>query len=182
MILNARKIRLISSKRAQEGGVFGLSFGMIFAIILIVFFIIVAFIAIKAFLDFQKCTQVGSFFSDLKDDVNDAFRSDSSSFNQSYFLPSGIEYVCFINISASAKSYNAKELMLYENVKESRYIYADNLYLYAPKTMPCAKLTNTKIEHIDLSWKNPICIPVIRNYAIIKFEKKFDSPLVKVFE
>jgi len=167
------------TKRAQ-GGVFGLSFGMIFSIILIVFFIIVAFIAIRAFLNYQKTTQIGLFFRELQEDVDEAFYASSADFSKNYSLPSGIEYVCFSNMSANPKNYTAKELMIYESIKKSYYTIEDNLYIYAPKKS--FSIENTKIKHVDLSKKNPICIQVINNKVMIKFKKSFESPLVEVSE
>jgi len=46
---------LPKQKRSQQ--ILGLSFGMIFSIFLIIFFIMIAFIVIKQFLGVQDCTK-----------------------------------------------------------------------------------------------------------------------------
>jgi len=172
---------LFSSKRSQE--VFGMSFTMIFSIILIVFFIIAGGIAINAFLGWQKCTQTGLFFDDLQDDINEAFNSQGVEFNKSFYLPSGIDYVCFVNLSANPNSANTKEMMIYQKIKEGSFLYDNNLYLYSEKNNnPCPKLKDVAIKLVDITWKNPVCIKVTNNAARIKFQRTYDNPLVKVFE
>ena len=96
-------------KNKRGEGVFGLSFSMIFSIILIIFFIIVAFIAIRAFLNMQKTMQISSFFDELQYNVDVAWNSDSSDFVFNYTLPSGVEYVCFVNLTEKTKNPNSYE-------------------------------------------------------------------------
>jgi len=73
-------------KKAQE--VFGMSFGVIFSIILIVFILVVAGIAINHFLGLKKCTQLGLFIEDFANeggDIDKAWNSqrftDEASYN-----------------------------------------------------------------------------------------------------
>ena len=89
--------RLLKSKRGE--GVFGMSFSMIFSIILIIFFIMAAFMAIRFFMNFQKKSQVGFFLDDLQNSIDKAWQGQESSFNFEKALPSGIDYVCFINLT-----------------------------------------------------------------------------------
>ena len=79
---------LAKARRSQN--TMSLPFGMIFSIILIVVFIVVAFIAIKHFLDIGDCAKVGQFYGELQKKVDDAWRSQESSFEISISLPSGL--------------------------------------------------------------------------------------------
>ena len=64
-------------KRSQN--VMGMPFSVIISIILIVFFIVVAGIAIKFFMDFQKCGQAGILQEDLQQAIDEAWYSTSAS-------------------------------------------------------------------------------------------------------
>jgi len=168
--------RLLKNKKGSE--VFGMSFSMIFSIILIVFFIAIAGIAINAFLKFQKEAQIRLFMGEFQNAVNIAFNSDEY---ESYFkseLPSGIKDVCLINLTSSAKSPNTDEQGIFNYVKKETRDFKYNLYIYAPE-----KSYKTKwgtIKNIDLSQKNPICIPVKNNKVSIKLVREFEYPQVKV--
>jgi hypothetical protein len=132
-------------KRGQE--VLGMSFGMIFSILLIVFFIVIAFIVINSFLKTQKCAQTGVFITDFKDEIKKAFNSPSEDSDFTRNLPSSIEYVCFSNalkpITASGSE---------EKIGEDIGIYSGkdaNLFFY-PRTNSCGasyfKIDNLNIE------------------------------------
>jgi len=171
------KIKIIKSKRCQEG-VFGLSMGTIWGIILIVFFVIGAFFGIRAFLDYQRCASIGLFFEDLQSDVNRAWNSQSSSFRFNSTLPAGSEWVCFINVTAPAKNASNIETGLYSEITNAGWMSGKNTYLYAPKKDFCMNWFN--INHIDLSQHNPICVKVAKNAASIKIDKKFEDNLVRL--
>lgn len=74
-----------------------LSFGMIFSIILIIFFIAFAFFGIKRFLEIQGVAQVEKFKSDLQEDVNKMWKSTQGSQEVEYDIQRNIEGVCFFN-------------------------------------------------------------------------------------
>lgn len=165
------------SKRSQ-GGVFGLSFGMIFSIILMAIFVVVAFIGIRYFLDFKTCSDVGFFFSELQNKIDVAWHADSYIGYYNATLPSGVQYVCFMDLKSPSKNANTIEESIYEDTLHNEYKSDLNTYLYAPGKNFCVNSKTTK--NIDLTAKNPICIPVIKNKISIKIERKFDSPLVFV--
>jgi hypothetical protein len=167
----------MKTKKAE--GVFGLSFSMIFSIILIVFFIVAGFIAIRALMTNMDNMDIGSFFKELQTSIDDAWNSDSASFTFDYNLPSKIEYVCLINLSAPIKDANNNEKSIYSYLKETNYGSSDNLFIYSPEKQ--YDITKTKIKHIDISYKNPICFQTINKKVSIKIEKKFENPLVKVY-
>ena len=168
----------VLNKKAQ--GVFGMSFGMIFSIILIIFFIIVAFIAIKAFLNTQKCAQIGIFASDLQDEVDKTWNSQKADFEFKARLPTKIKYVCFANLDDSITATGimgniGRELGRYQG-------YVANLFLYPPEN--ACDMVAHDINHIDLdkiiSQKNPYCVVVDDGNINLHISKDFSDRLVNL--
>ncbi len=81
----------------NKKGALELSFGMIFAIILIAVFIAFAFFGIKKFLVVQDLVKYKGFTEDLQSDVNKVWKSAQASNQVHYSLPSKITEVCFEN-------------------------------------------------------------------------------------
>jgi hypothetical protein len=71
-----------------------ISFGMIFSIILIIFFLAFAGYAIYKFVYISNTGKVGEFVSGLNTDVEDMWKLNKGSQIFSYGLPSGIEQFC----------------------------------------------------------------------------------------
>lgn len=165
------------SKRSQ--GVLGLSFGVIFSIILIIFFILVAFIAIRAFLGTQKCAQIGIFIDDFQEEINKAWNSQKSSFEFKGRLPSNLEYICFLDLEKSITATGVlgdigRELGVYGGINA-------NLFLYPTKNS--CDMPHHNIKHLDLektTSKNPHCIVVDSGRIDIQIEKGFQDALVAV--
>lgn len=169
------KLRKIKSKKAE--GVFGMSFSMIFSIILIVFFIIVAFIAIKFFLGNQKDIQVGMFLRDFEDKVKLVFNAEGAVdfFNSS--LPTGIEQVCIINLSKPALNTTSVEQEVYDYItREETYDFKNNVYLYSPTKLYSMRWSY--IAHINVGEKNPKCYRVKNGVVSIKLERNYENPFV----
>ena len=121
----------------MKKGQMKLSFGMIFSIILIIVFLVVAFYAIQKFLVLQKDIVYKQFIDDLNADVYEKWKSTQGSEVITYKVPSSIESICFVqNID-----YN-----LEVNLKKKTF----------PKT--------ENIEHLDipgtLGGNSKLCIPV----------------------
>ncbi len=168
----------LSSTRSQEG-VFGMSFGMIVSIILIVFFIVAAFMGIKAFMSYQQCANLGMFFDDLQGKVDEAWYAESASYNFTSTLPSGVKYVCFINLSSPYKNANTDEKSLYDTIQKSALPdYDYNFFIYAPDKDYCLKWK--KVKHVDFSEKNPICFKANSGKVNMQITREFSNPLVKV--
>ena len=164
----------MENKRGQ--GIFGISFGTIFSVILIVFFIVIAFIVIKSFLNTQKCARIGIFVDNFESEIKDAWNSQSSSFESSGNLPSSLDYVCFANLSADFKGE-------YLNIGDEIGIYQGqkaNLFLY-PRKNTC-NMPYHNIEHLDIgkitALKNPYCIAINNGKVVIQIEKGFNDALV----
>jgi len=165
-----RKNILLKSKRSQE--IFGLSFSMIFSIILIVFLIISAFVAIKFFLGWQKKMQIGTFFDSVSSKVSEVLNSGSADITKKYSLPSGIEDVCFIDLNNPAVNANTDEKDIYTYIFNQGGVqnFKNNVYLYAPD-MNYALNWKT-ITHINNTEKNPICAPVKDGIVSLRFQRK----------
>jgi hypothetical protein len=100
---------MIKNKKAQE--IFGMSYGVIFSIIIILAIISVAFFVVKHFLALNRCTNIGLFYDDLREEVKSAWSSSTGRYQDVFnaTLPKGvfgtdIEYVCFGRLSATATS------------------------------------------------------------------------------
>jgi len=157
-------------KRSQQ--TMALPFGLIFSIILIVVFIVIAFIAVNHFLDIGKCAQIGGFYDSLQEAVDEAWTSQSSDFEFEIEL-SGIEKICFANLSEAPT--NSEE---YEQIKNYE-VYEANVFL-----IPAEKTCNMpykNIKHLDLvkiiEERNPYCVEVDLG---LKIKKDFYDKLVRV--
>lgn len=83
-------------KGRNKYGQLKLSFGMIFSIILIIFFLVFAFFGIKKFLDIQETISIEQFKSDLQEDIKQGWISGGHiSTKKTYSLPKEITGVCF---------------------------------------------------------------------------------------
>lgn len=174
--MKLKKINL-NSKKAQ-GGIFGLSFGMIWGIILIVFFFVAAFIGIRAFLNYQKNALISLFIEDFQLKVNEAWNSQSASFRFNSTLPAGVQYICLVNLSSQAHNSSNIEQDIFTEITGGAFDYSKNLHIYAPEKDYSVKWAN--IKHIDLSKRNPICIKVSGGKVSIKIERNFEDNLVSV--
>jgi hypothetical protein len=160
-------LSMSQSKRSQE--TLGISFGVIFSIILIVFFIIVAGIVIKSFLDTKKCAELGIFIDRFNSHVENTWNSQSYSGEFKGNLPKKINYICFANLSNSIKGdfeNQGYDISLYEGRRANTFFY--------PMNEACEMPFN-QIEHLDLERitknNNPNCILVYEGRAILKIEK-----------
>ena len=169
---------LFKNKKGQ--GIFGMGFGMIFSIILIIFFIAVAFIVIRSFLETKNCAQIGIFAEEFQTEIDKTWNSQSSNFEFKGRLPTKIKYVCFADlsrpISATGIEGNiGRELGVYEGP-------IANMYLYPPE--PACNMVYHEINHLDLdeiiSQKNPYCFNADEGNIKIQIEKDFNEKLVRV--
>ena len=82
----------------EKRGSVQLSFGMIFSIIIIIVTVSIAFYVIAYFLDLRKCTEIGLFYKDFQDKIDDIWKSEFASEEFVGRLPSGIDGVCLGNL------------------------------------------------------------------------------------
>jgi len=155
-----------------------LSFGMIFSIILIIIFIAFAFYAISKFLDIGNTAQVARFTNSLQTDIDKVWRGSQASQEQEYFLPSKIEFICFIDYNSNKRG--TKDL-IYNELEQTYYEY-ENLFFYP---LGSAQGLNAKeVKHIDIEKTteedNPLCIEKIKGKVKMRLEKDFGEALVSI--
>ncbi|MBU2576791.1 MAG: hypothetical protein KKF50_03645 [Nanoarchaeota archaeon] len=163
-------MKRIGSKRGQQ--IMGMPFSMMFAIFLIIIFIVVAFMGIRFFLSFGRTADVGLFYEELQGAVDDAWSGQSGSFSFEINLPDKIQKICFANLSApitgNREEYNQIELYEFKSV---------NLFLIPPGD--AEGMHYKQIEHLDLAriieTQNPYCVDVKDGLTI---QKDFYDKLV----
>jgi len=174
----SKKTILSKSKTSQQS--IGMSFGTIFSIILIIFFVVIAFIVIKYFLGLQKCTQIGIFLDDIQNEIDTAWNSEKSEFAFNPSLPSNLEYVCFANLSKSLDYEGilgeiSMDIGLYEGT-------GANLFLYP--TINACDIPYHTVNHIDLDEmigaQNPYCIEISEGKALLNIKKDRGERLVRI--
>ena len=170
----------MKKKSCKAQGVFGMSFAVIFSIILIIFILVVAGIAINHFLGLRDCAQIGMFIEDLQKDIDDAWSSQQFSDDDAeYILPGNIEYVCFANLSNSRSSGDL-ENMIYSDI--SLYENSNGNMFFYPRENAC-DMPYINMKHIDLNkiteLKNPKCFENDEK-IVIEIEKGFTDALVNL--
>lgn len=164
------------NKKAQE--IFGLSFGMIFAVILIIFFVIIAFIVINQFLCTRDCAKTGMFFSELNKKVEEAWNSGDITSKFNIDLPSQVEAVCFANLT---EYFIGTNKVIGDKI--ATYDTEDNLFLYAPKKT-CCDFSSYSIERLNLGRiierENPYCIKLSNGRGSLIVEMDNNDRLVRI--
>ena len=156
----------------------GISFGVIFSIILIIFFIVVAGIVIRAFLGTKDCAETGIFVDRFESEVKKTWNSQSFKGQFKGNLPTGIEYVCFGNLSNTITGPfqdEGYELGLFEGNRANTFFYPPNKAC----GMPYIQINHLDVEAITRS-NNPNCIPVVKGKVIIDIEKGLTDRLVNI--
>jgi hypothetical protein len=160
------------NRKAQQ--TMGLPFGMIFAILLIVVFIVVAFIAIGSFLDIWRTSSVGTFYDDFEEVVDNAARGQFEESSFEIDLPAKIESVCFADLSAEITNSGAE----YEAIRNYD-VYNANVFLVPPEY--AENMQWKFIEHLDVGRitvdENPYCVAADGE---LKIRKGFYDKLVWV--
>jgi len=163
-------------KRGCKKGQMKLSFGMIFSIILIIVFIGFAFYAIKTFLILQDSAGTGKFVGDIQSDINKVWNSEQASQEETYSLPSGIQYVCFTDFFSSGKGAKSH---LYEELKDT-FFGNENMVFYP---IGSSDFDSTEVDYIDIEKiteeENPFCIENDGEIRI-RLEKGFGEALVTI--
>ena len=128
----------MNTKKAQ--GAFGMSFSTIFSIIIIIFIVAVAFFAIRHFVGLSKCTNIGLFYDDLREEVRDAWSSSSGRYESDFegklpksgLFGTGITHVCFGKLSGAADSSDSdkKNSLLTDYAFDESDPY--NVFMYPP--------------------------------------------------
>lgn len=170
---------MLKKKRGQN--IFGVSFETMFAIILIIAFIIAGFFVIRHFLCTKDTAMIGLFVQDLTEDVNRVWTSQKSSSEFSYNIPMNIKWVCFFEnrpLSTTGLGLEQKEIA-YEMLETAMVECPDsNLMLYPVNSrcnIPCHN-----IPHINLSGSNPLCFKNKNGKITLRLSKELEKKYVKV--
>ena len=153
----------------------GMPFSMIFAIFLIVIFIVVAFMGIRFFLSFGRSADVGLFYDKFQGAVDDALAAqDVSNKKFEIHLPGAITSVCFANLSEEITA-NREE---YDQIEIHEFRQA-NTFLVPPGK--AEGIQYKLIEHLDIAKitkdENPYCVDATGDLMI---NKEFYDKLVWV--
>lgn len=166
------KMRKGFSKKGQQS--MSLPFGMIFAIFMIIVFVVIAFVAVRGFLDVGKTAEVGMFYRDLQDAVDNAMSEQSTKFNFTIDLPPKITSVCFANLTSTI----TKDGLEHDAIEDYKF-YNANVFLVPPEYtngMEYQLIEGLDIEEITKN-ENPYCVNVNDK---LKINKEFFGKLVWV--
>jgi len=162
--------------KSKKADVFGMSFTMIFSILLIIFFVVAAFIAIKFFLGIQKKAQLGLALQGLQSKIDEAWNAGSASIPYNVTLPSGIEYACLANLSAHLSSgVSSVERAIFEGTVYGGGSVNVNFILWPPES--AGDLAFTTLKNVQYEKKNPYCFTIKNRMLNLRIEKKADSAL-----
>ena len=151
-------------------GQLDLSFGMIFSVILIVFFFGFAIYAIVNFLGMQEKMETGQFVNDLQADVDKFWKASQGTEDVVYILPTKIKEVCFIDITATNGV--GADSTIYEELK--RYAGNDgNLVFYPIRSAKFATYVVIKNINLHSMAGNPLCFPNKNGKVNITLEQEF---------
>ncbi|MBD3252128.1 hypothetical protein GF386_00160 [Candidatus Pacearchaeota archaeon] len=171
---------MIKRGKKAQGSSIGISFSTIFSIILIIFFLVIAFMVVRSFLKTRDCAKVGLFSDDFKETIDRAWNSQSDDYEFKSTLPTNVEFVCFANLSKSLRGD-------YENIGLDLSVYEgmeSNLFLY-PIGSAC-NMEMYEIKHLDIEFitrsSNPFCVPVEDGVVRMRIIKLFNEGLVKIRE
>ncbi|MBU0761009.1 MAG: hypothetical protein KJ600_01325 [Nanoarchaeota archaeon] len=181
-------------KKGKKGqGLFGMSFSVIFSIIIIIFIIAVAFFAIKHFVGLNKCTQVGFFYKDFQDEIEKAWTSGGryvgdyeGTLPNSGLFGTKLTKVCFgkLNSLNSGTFETIRQELLYDFNEDG----TANIFLY-PAEEACAGLESYTLKcrngnsECMTTEENFFCVDIGKNgEVIVKLNKKTTDTLVEVSE
>lgn len=145
----------MKNKKGQQA--IGMSFGMMFAIFLIIVFVVIAFTAVNFFLDLGESSSVGLFYDELQGAVDNALQSQESNRKFDINLPSGIETICFSNLSNTITNPGSEHDAISDYV-----VYEANTFLLP--TEKAAGMQWKEIGKINIAKitenENPYCVSV----------------------
>jgi|SRR3989344_4556923 len=164
----------------MKKGSIEISFGMIFSIIIIIALIGVAVYAITAFLKFSSVAQMGLFYEEFQNNVDDVWSSATTNRIFYFSMPSSINFVCFGSIANNidAGRYNS-QLKALRDVSSGFQQQNTNTFLYPPEK--AKDLAFKKIDKIDTSSLGEFdCFEVKSGKVGIRLSKGEFESLVKV--
>lgn len=159
-------------KERGKKGQLDISFGFIFAIIVIAAILAVAIYVIIHFVNLGKCSQTGLFYTDLQGEIDKAWAGSITSKQFSGGLPSNLESVCF----GSLKSLAVSDSLTEQNDLRKFQNQDKNVFLY-PTTKACnAQLSSYKLDHINVT--KFFCVKISDGKATVRLAKNETNSLV----
>lgn len=147
--------------RKKGQTIMGMSFGVIFSIIIIIFILAIAGYATNYFLGLSKCSKVGLFQDGLQNEIDKAW---TSGIYQGTFpidgnplgLPSAIKKVCFGGLTQNPlDSADVQDELLNKYfLDESREIY-----MYPPDKACDGSLGSNRLDHVAIG--GFFCVDVV---------------------
>lgn len=182
---------LLKYRRSQES--IGMSFNMIFSIILIIFFLVAAFVAIKYFLDYQKEIQLRTYFESFQGKITE-FQSSAGIVGNDYVFeknaPAGTTALCYMDFGITdIANYIGSDAIMTTNcqkIKENlKNVHDANFAFYSSnydKTMLKAgykMIAGLSAE--SLSGSNCFCVTKTNTGKIkIKISTNTNDPILKI--
>ena len=163
---------------SKKGQIMGLSFQMIFAIILIAVFLYVAIFAIRTVMQNVDRAKIALFVSDLKGKVNEVYYMTESSQTFSFNLPPAIKYVCFTSNPAKMDIIKWPGLYLYKTAKSNLLFYPAESVSNI-KINPNFMINCEGVECLQFPAENPYCI-ANENSIKITLSKSLGSKFVSL--
>lgn len=158
----------------NKKGQIEMSFGMIFAIFLIVATVAVAIYAITYFVNSGKCVELGLYYQDVKEEVNKAWASEITQKTISGTLPSKIEKVCFGSLESDYSGFEKE----HDNIERLSRRSTNNAFVY-PAEKACGKESaSANLEHVKID--SFFCVDNGDEGAKIKLSKSTSDSLVNV--
>lgn len=150
----------------KKRAVMDLPFTFIFALILIIAFIVVAFYVIRSFMCTGDITKSGIAIQNLQANVDEVWNSPEADLEKSYNIPRA-DYACFIDFNSAARGEHKE---IYEELE--MFEGKDNLFFYPQSD--CTIFKN-EIKHIDIEEitfkNNPYCFEVKSGRITVRLQK-----------
>jgi len=178
------KIKNIKSlKKEKKAQIMGMSFEMIFAILLTAIFLFAAIFAIKHFIDLKNCSDTVSYFSNLQSKIDEVWSSEYT--KNTYFSgPTALTAICFVNVSLGKNIGTQQNKELIEQIWAKAKDYESssfNVFLWpTAKAKACGVPVYKTIQHISLPTQNPLCFFNSQGMIKINLEKGYDDSLVRI--
>jgi hypothetical protein len=149
-----------------------ISFGMIFSIILIVFFVAFAIFGINKFLSVQKLAQVSKFKSDFQADINKMWRSTQGSQSLVYYIPKGIKQACFVNNRPNPRTLKT----------ENMYFMPDDEYQFDGYLFENVNLGKTLSLATPVTNPRKLCIDIVNGKISLTIKKDYNENSVTIIK
>jgi hypothetical protein len=155
----------MNKKRGQSQ----ISFGMIFSILLIIFFIAFAIYGIVKFLEVQRLAQVGKFKIDFQADITTMSQSTQGSQPETYYPPKKIKQVCF---ATRTNPRTGKD--------ENMYFMPDDASQYDGDMLNNLNIAKTTAGSTSVPKK--LCIDVINGKVSLTLKKEYNENSVTIIK